>query len=279
MANVCPHTPRSARPYHRRRPERTALHRVVREHLATVFERAESSGSGYPAYVREAFERYLGCGELSRGFSRLRCQSCDFERLVAFSCKGRLCPSCLNRRMEQTAIHLEQDLLPHAPYRQWTLTVPWAYRLRLASDKHLLARVTKTFVRSVFSFHRRRARRLGITRPACGSVTFIHRFNTLLVLSPHLHSIIPNGVFHAGDDGCMTFTALPAPTDDEVKRLLTRCARKIEQCFLDTIDFSETLDDDDDDALSRTMKEAAQPKTQTQFFPVVPLRATSLRPA
>ena len=53
---------------------------------------------------------------------RLRCPKCRFERLVAFSCKGRLCPSCTGRRMADIAASLVDDLLPEAPYRQWVLT-------------------------------------------------------------------------------------------------------------------------------------------------------------
>jgi hypothetical protein len=78
--------------------------------------------------------------------------------------------------MEQTAIQLEEYALPPARYRQWTLTIPWQYRLRLASDKEILSRVNAIFVRSIFSAQRQRARKLGISDPQCGSVTFIHRF-------------------------------------------------------------------------------------------------------
>lgn len=147
-------------------------------------ERSEH-GVGYPAYVAKEFERYLDCGQLGRGFSRLVCRQCGYERLVAFSCKGRLCPSCTGRRMDETAAHLVTHLLPHAPYRQWVLTVPWRIRLRLACDKQLLSRALSVFVRTVFVWQRRRARQHGIAKAHCGAVTFVHRFNSLLRLTPH----------------------------------------------------------------------------------------------
>ena len=91
--------------YRRREPEKTALHAVVREHLETFLEEARlRDGEGYPGFVEREFRRYLDCGLLCRGFVRLRCSSCGFERLVAFSCKGRLCPSCVARRMADTAV-------------------------------------------------------------------------------------------------------------------------------------------------------------------------------
>ena len=58
--------------YRRREPEKTVLHRVVRENLATLIEEARLAdpyGSGYPAFVEKEFERFLGCGLLSRGWA------------------------------------------------------------------------------------------------------------------------------------------------------------------------------------------------------------------
>jgi hypothetical protein len=75
-------------------------------------------------FLEREFRRYLHCALLARGFARLRCPDCGFERLVAFSCKGRLCPSCMGRRMADQAACLVDDLLPEAPYRQWVLTFP-----------------------------------------------------------------------------------------------------------------------------------------------------------
>ena len=58
------------RSYRRREPEKTALHRIVRENVATLLDEARArspDGSGYPAFVERELDRYLGCGLLSRG--------------------------------------------------------------------------------------------------------------------------------------------------------------------------------------------------------------------
>ncbi len=68
------------------------LHRIVREHVETLYaeaERESEHGFGYPKYVKEAFEGFLKCGQMSEGFARFRCKSCGHERLVAYSCKSR----------------------------------------------------------------------------------------------------------------------------------------------------------------------------------------------
>ena len=94
------------RSYRRREPENTALYKTVQEHLNTFLEDASSrheSGAGYPGFIEREFRRYLDCGLLAHGFARVRCPSCGHERLVAFSCKGRLCPACWARRTGDTA--------------------------------------------------------------------------------------------------------------------------------------------------------------------------------
>ncbi len=66
------------------------------------------------------FDDYLKCGRLEHGFLRVRCDTCHFERLVAFSCKMRgFCPSCGARRMAETAALLADDVFPDVPLRQW----------------------------------------------------------------------------------------------------------------------------------------------------------------
>ncbi|NVJ27830.1 transposase zinc-binding domain-containing protein, partial [Myxococcus sp. AM011] len=35
-----------------------------------------------------------------------------------------VCPSCNAKRAHATAVHLVEQVLPHVPYRQWTLSFP-----------------------------------------------------------------------------------------------------------------------------------------------------------
>ena len=131
--------PRSYRP---RQPQATVLHRVVREDLETFLAEGvqhSASGEGYPIYVEKEFRDFVACGDLSRGFVRCRCAACGHEFLLPFSCKNRgLCPSCTARRMSDEAAYLVDMVLPEAPYRQWTLTFPFALRLLLARDYKLV---------------------------------------------------------------------------------------------------------------------------------------------
>src|SRR5580765_1571334 len=112
------------------------LHRVVREHFETFRAEiaARTDGGGLPRFVEREFREFLTCGVLARGFARVRCEGCAFERLVPLSCKRRgFCPSCGGHRMAAQAAHLVDRVLPHVPVRQWVLTLPHRLRYRSRS--------------------------------------------------------------------------------------------------------------------------------------------------
>ena len=87
--------------YTRREPEKTALYRVMQEHLLT-FEQQwtdEASGRSLPKFVTDELHAFMSCGILGRGFAHLYCKTCREYHAVAFSCKARaVCPSELLRR-------------------------------------------------------------------------------------------------------------------------------------------------------------------------------------
>ena len=86
---------------------------------------------------------------LAHGFARVRCESCKDELLVAFSCKGRgVCPSCNAKRAHVTAVQWVERVLPHVPYRQWTLSFPHRVRWVLLKDVGLLSDVLTLFLRA-----------------------------------------------------------------------------------------------------------------------------------
>src|SRR5438128_5658333 len=111
------------------------LHGLVRDHLETFLRDAaeRTDGTGVPHFVEKELREFLTCGVLARGFARVRCGDCAYERLVPFSCKGRgFCPSCGGRRMTEQAAHLVDEVLPRVPVRQWVLTMPHRLRYLLA---------------------------------------------------------------------------------------------------------------------------------------------------
>ncbi len=250
--------------YQRREPAKTALYQIVTDNLeqflADARERTEH-GAGYPRFVERELERFLECGLLRNGFVRVRCASCADEKLVAFSCKGRgVCPSCTSRRMADAAAHLVDNVLPPAPYRQWVISFPRRVRFLLARDHRLLSNVLGLYLRKIFAWQRRRARRLGVEEPMCGAVTFCQRFGSLLNLNCHFHSILPDGVFTAvGDE--VQLVPLPPPWPDDLDRLLRQIARATEALIGRRI-----TDESADDAPDLLAHEQAR-TIQTTLFP------------
>jgi hypothetical protein len=100
--------------YRRHRPEATLLYQLVAEHYPGFRDRRTAEGRPLPRYVEQEFEAYLKCGLLEHGFLRVKCDACQAEKLVAFSC-----PRCGARWMAETAALLVDNVLPQQPVRQW----------------------------------------------------------------------------------------------------------------------------------------------------------------
>lgn len=217
--------------YRRRRPEETLLHQVVRENLATFLELADDrarEGRSLPRYVRNAFDNFLDCGVLAKGFVRVRCPSCGYDTAVGFSCKERgLCPSCTGRRMDEVAANLVDRVFPEVPVRQWVLSMPHDVRFYLAKDASLLTGVLKIFIDEIFRDYRRRARSGPKRDVLCGGVTAVQRFGGALNLNVHFHSLLLDGVYVREEGGRLRFQRLPDPSTENVERLAWVLREKI----------------------------------------------------
>ena len=245
------------------------LYEVVKENLETLLEQGRQRSEsllGYPAFIEHEFLRYLSCGDLSRGMARARCPECGYERLVPPSCKGRFCPSCTASRAADIAAHLVDRVLPEARYRQFVLTFPWEIHLLLSVDRQFMTRMLKAYLQSLFAWQRWRGRRLGVEHGQTGAITFIQRFNSSLGLFPHLHSIVPDGLFVPSDSTDagqhLEFVALPPPDDDDITRLTSRIVRRLGAIALDRLNRAHDEPDwvpDEEAALRASTAEALRP--------------------
>ncbi|MCC6647799.1 MAG: transposase, partial [Polyangiaceae bacterium] len=219
--------PPQPRTYNRRRPEATALYEVVRDNLETLYSAVDDGALGIriPRHARKELDAYLDCGLVCRGFARLRCGSCTESLTVAFSCKGRgFCPSCMGRRMSDTAAHLVDDVLPEVGLRQWVLTSPFAWRARLAHDGGLLSGLTRLFVDTVSAAYRARIGEGAKT----GAVTVVQRTSSDLRLNPHLHVVFLDGAYRERD-GDLVWRELPRLTTTDVASVLEAALRRIDR--------------------------------------------------
>ena len=196
------------------------------------------------------------CGDLSRGFARLRCKSCGYERLLAFSCKSRICPSCHARRMHDTAFHLEQNVLPRVPYRQWTMTFPRPIRYLMARDRDTITAICAIFVRALFAYQRREAKKAGYDKVLPGAITFVQTFGSALNLNIHFHTLLMDGVFiDTPVEEPITFLELPFVSQQDIEKLLLKIARRVTRMVESTAD--ERFDDDDLDTAALAAAQAS----------------------
>ena len=210
-----------ANPYLPRRPTETVLYRAVRLHLETFLAHAEESyAAPLPRYVRDELRGYLRCGVFAHGFVRARCEACQHELLVAFSCKGRgVCPSCAGRRMNEVAAHLVDRVLPAVPVRQWVLSLPYALRQLPAFDPAALGAFVQAFAKAIERRHVTWATSVGLADARFGAVTFVQRFGSSLNLNVHFHVVVLDGVFTQDEQGAVLFHPAPVPARAELERV------------------------------------------------------------
>ena len=163
---------------------------------------------------------------LAHGFLRLRCGSCNEEKLVGFSCKGRgFCPSCGARRMAQTAAHLVDQVLPDVPVRQWVLSLPIPLRYLLAAHPKLLSPALEIVQRVITGYLVKKSA-LPRSEIHTGAVTLIQRFGSAANLNIHFHSLVLDGVYRI-ENGQPLFHPVAPPTTAELARLLERIVQRV----------------------------------------------------
>ena len=219
--------PAAERPsYARHRPEQSLLYQLIERYYPLLVAQLGAAGRTLPRHVQREFADYLKCGRLEHGFLRLRCEQCEAERLLAFSCKRRgFCPSCAGRRMADTAALLVEEVLPRVPIRQWVLSVPHGLRYLFARDPQALSAALSVVYRCIAAYQRRRA---GLRRGEAdsGAVTLIQRFGGALNLNVHFHMLVPDGVYVRTATG-PAFRELAAPQSGELQELVERMAVRI----------------------------------------------------
>ena len=153
------------------------------------------------------------------------------------------------------AFHLTDHVLPHVPYRQWVITFPRPIRFLLARDTKLLARVLGLFVRTLFCWQRRAARKDGFTRVLPGAITFVQHFGSAVNANLHLHTLAMDGVFvDAGPERELVFLEQMAPSQEEVKTICGKLAGRITALVEGQGRDEVPLDDSLDVALSQALE-------------------------
>jgi hypothetical protein len=215
--------------YRRRQPEDTLLYKTLAANVETFIADRETEGRPVPERVAKELRDYLTCGILQYGFVLTFCPSCPYEAPVGFSCKGRgFCPSCFGKRMAEAVEHLVDHVLPHAAYRQWVLTFPFALRFWLAANNRLLSKVNKIATSEISKFYATKAKAEGVGAPLPGAITFIQRSGSALNAALHLHILALEGVYATPEvkGSAPRLHALTGPSDDDVADVVEKISKR-----------------------------------------------------
>ncbi len=85
----------------------------------------------------EEVEKMLRCKDPRYGFATYVCLACGTQKIVGFSCNGRLCTYCGYRHAREYASKLADRLLD-LPYRFFTFTIPAGLRSLVSQNAKLL---------------------------------------------------------------------------------------------------------------------------------------------
>ena len=186
-----------AQVYRSRRPKASPLWQCLSGHFDAFLELYEEQYQ--PRYgflrpiIREVVNKFLDCGDLERGFARVRCDDCQHEYLLAFSCKGRwFCPSCHQKKVQLFGALLSETILFPVPHRHFTFGIPKMLRPYFRFDRDLLKDLCRLAHECLIEYLRTT---LGLPEGLPGIVMAIHTFGEYLDFHPHLHALVADGLF------------------------------------------------------------------------------------
>src|SRR2546428_5659267 len=185
--------------YQPRNPEASGFYQCLARHFGefeAIYEEAYQDRYGfYRPVVRKVVKKFLDCGDLTQGFARVRCVQCNYEYLLAFSCKGRYsCPSCHQKRVLQFGHWVTEHVLPPIPHRQYVFTIPKLLRVYFRKDRRLLGKLSQCAYACVKAFFQAALKK---NQAVPGVIVAIQTFGDLVNFHPHLHTIVSEGLFAA----------------------------------------------------------------------------------
>ena len=137
--------------------------------------------------------KFLDCGNLERGFARIRCDHCEHEYLLAFSCKSRwFCPSCHQKNVQTTARFILEHVVAAVPHRHYVLAIPRMLRPYFQRHRRLLKRLCTLAQESLREYLRTA---LDCPEGIPGIILTLHTFGEYLDFHPHIHALVAEGLF------------------------------------------------------------------------------------
>jgi len=184
-------------PYRQRKPRASPLWKCLTRHFVAFCACYEARFQPRYGFLRpiipEVVGKFLDCGDLDRGFARVRCDHCHHEYLLAFSCKGRwFCPSCHQKKVQLFGALLTETILFPVPHRHFTFGIPKMLRVYFRFDRTLLKEICRIAHACLVEYMQTA---LDLPDGLPGVVMCIHTFGEYLDFHPHLHALVADGLF------------------------------------------------------------------------------------
>ena len=191
--------------YRQREFHQSPLWRILVDHAETFLQTYDSrfadSHGPLPREAERVIDRLVRCGDPRYGLSLLHCPDCRLHLAVPYSCKTRVCPSCVNRRAEVLAQSLAEKL-PEVDFRHLVITLPKKMGLRKRFQLNprlqrqigrLLHRVLTRWTAAQIGCHRNRRDQREKARP--GIIMAVQSFGAGLKTHVHYHILITDGIW------------------------------------------------------------------------------------
>jgi Zn finger protein HypA/HybF involved in hydrogenase expression len=186
------------RVYKPRYPRESKFYSVLSSYFKAFLNDYDARFQAQYGYLRpvvsEAIYKYLDCGNLTKGFARVRCGSCGEEYLVSFSCKMRyFCPSCHQKRVLILGEFLKEQILSPTAHRQIVFTIPRMLRCYFMYERRLLGKLSQCGYATIKEIYQAALKR---DNAFPGVVMSIQTFGDLVNFHPHLHALVTEGCFN-----------------------------------------------------------------------------------
>jgi len=202
--------------------EKNVIQKILQDHFGAFEESyddkySERYGKYRIIHIKETVERFVECGDYSKGIARIKCTNthCGHEYFRPFSCKSwYLCPSCNQKRLLLFSEHLSENVLLRLPHRQFVFTVPKLLRPYFKYDRNLFEEVSKIIFSIIQDFYNG----IGKTTIKTGIIVSYQSFGDLLRFNPHYHCIVLEG----GIDETGSFHHIPLQDTSNLTEVFRR---------------------------------------------------------
>ena len=219
--------------YRARNPKKSPLWQCANRHYAEfeeVYPEAYQPRYGIlRPIISEVVHKFLDCGNLERGFARIRCDHCKHEYLLAFSCKSRwFCPSCHQKNVQTTARFILEHVLAAVPHRHYVLAIPKMLRPYFQRHRPLLKRLCTLAHQSLADYLRTA---LDCPKGVPGIILTLHTFGEYLDFHPHIHALVADGLFLRDPSAPPPASGLQPPASHTFHTLPDAPLKPLEELF------------------------------------------------